>query len=174
METSHHAGQDVDRERDPRAPNELPALLVNHDDVDLGMVDLDDFERSTGGVLARRGRHGPKRLGVFSAHRLDPLVDEPQTRFDDSPSRRRPALDATGTSDLQYAPQASSRRCRPCRTHQRVVTMPLAGLSHTATYFDDKLDLGEHFFHGTNPCSTVWRHLRTHGRTSRSPRWTSR
>ena len=63
METSHHAGQDVDRERDPRAPNGLPALLVNHDDVDLGMVDLDDFERSTGGVLARRGRHSPKCLG---------------------------------------------------------------------------------------------------------------
>ena len=68
------------------------------------MVDLDDFERSTGGVLARRGRHSPKCLGVFSTHSLDPLVDEQQTRFDGPPGRRRPAPGATGASDLlQYA-----------------------------------------------------------------------
>jgi hypothetical protein len=104
VEASHHAGQHVDSERDPRAPDGLAALLVNHDDVDLGMVDLDDFQRSTGGVFARRCCHGPKRLGVFSAHRLDPLIDELQTRLDRSPGRRRPALAATGASNLlQYA-----------------------------------------------------------------------
>jgi hypothetical protein len=95
VETSHQRVDDVDRERDPRAPNGLPALLVNHDDVDLSVVDLDDFKRSTGGLLARRRRHGPTRFGVLSAHRLDSLVDEPQTYFDGSPSRRRPALGAT-------------------------------------------------------------------------------
>ena len=74
-------------------PSRLPALLVNHDDVDLGMVDLDDFEWLTGLYLTAWASI-PRPVDAQPETRWSMQ----QTRFDGPPGRRRPAPGATGAA----------------------------------------------------------------------------
>jgi hypothetical protein len=44
-EANHHAAIDVDRQRDPRAPDRQALFPIDHDDVEFGVIDLDDVKR---------------------------------------------------------------------------------------------------------------------------------
>jgi hypothetical protein len=93
----------VDRHRKPRPPQRAAAPVVDHDDVGLRVVDLDDVQRSGGAESARRYRSrwivgkgrclGFPVLGPAARHRVAPRWLQPgQQRVREPPLARQPFL----------------------------------------------------------------------------------
>ena len=55
-------------------PIGFPALFVDYDDIDLGMVDLDDLQRTVRGVFPGGRVHGANRFGLAPAGCPDALI----------------------------------------------------------------------------------------------------
>ena len=56
IEPRHHAARHIDRQGQPRSPDGLAMHGVDHEHVDLGMIDLHDFERMARTVFAHDRR----------------------------------------------------------------------------------------------------------------------
>src|ERR1700722_1982913 len=96
MEAGYHARQHVDCEGDPGPAHRLSALFVDHDDINLGMVDLDDLQWTGRGVFPGARLHGADRHSLAPASSTEALIDQQQTRLCRPPARRRPSALATG------------------------------------------------------------------------------
>jgi hypothetical protein len=107
VKAGHHAAVHVDGQRDPRPPDGQALLIVDHDDIEFGVIDLHEVERSFGAVehpgprrkLIDRGlAMGPAAQAFPRWNRRNPdanrvCVRRAQLRFAAAPrhfQRRRP------------------------------------------------------------------------------------
>ena len=64
MISGDHAARDVDRQRQPGAPDRQTMKLIDDKDIELRMIDLHDLQR-VGGIVGRA--HRPKRSAAAFA-----------------------------------------------------------------------------------------------------------
>jgi hypothetical protein len=69
-EANHHTAIDVDRQCDPRAPDRQALFPIDHDDVEFGVIDLDDVQRALRRVERTSSRC--KAIGGLFAMRTAP------------------------------------------------------------------------------------------------------
>ena len=82
----------IPNSRWPSTADRLPTLLVDHDDVDLGVIDLNNLERPAGNVLARCRFRCAELLRVTAATRSGARIDFQNYGFDRAPSGRHPTF----------------------------------------------------------------------------------
>ena len=92
METNHHAGMDINSERQPGPRHAQPGLGVDHDDVHGRVVDLYDVQRTRSQELSGDGDEGlqghriaPLACTMSSIDASDPAADCPPVRDWHSP-----------------------------------------------------------------------------------------